>query len=176
MGRIPEEKIQEIKDRIDIVEVVSNYLPLKRSGVNNQGLCPFHQEKTPSFNVNSARQIFHCFGCGAGGNVFSFLMRMEGLSFPDAVKRLGEKAGVEVEEEEVSPGEIRRRESRERLARINEVAGRFYHRLLLEDEAGAPGRRYLRQRGYAGETVRAFQLGFAPEGWESLARCRDAAR
>jgi len=170
MGRIPEEKIQEIKDRIDIVEVVSSYLPLKRSGVNNQGLCPFHQEKSPSFNVNSARQIFHCFGCGVGGNVFSFLMRMEGLSFPDAVKRLGEKVGVEVEEEEVSPAEIHRRESRERLARINDVAGRFYHQLLLEDEAGAPGRRYLRQRGYAGETVRAFQLGFTPEGWESLAK------
>ena len=170
MGRIPEEKIQEIKDRIDIVEVVSSYLPLKRSGVNNQGLCPFHQEKSPSFNVNSARKIFHCFVCGVGGNVFSFLMRMEGLSFPDAVKRLGEKVGVEVAEEEVSPAEIHRRESRERLARINEVAGQFYHQLLLEDEAGAHGRRYLRQRGYAGETVRAFQVGFAPEGWETLSK------
>jgi DNA primase len=168
MGRIPEEKIQEIRDRIDIVEVVSGYLPLKRSGVNNQGLCPFHQEKSPSFNVNSARQIFHCFGCGVGGNVFSFLMRMEGLSFPDAVKRLGEKVGVEIEEEEVSPAEIRHRESRERLARINAEAGQFYHQLLLEDEAGGSGRRYLRQRGYEGETVRAFQLGFAPEGWETL--------
>jgi DNA primase len=170
MGRIPEEKIQEIKDRIDIVEVVSSYLPLKRSGVNNQGLCPFHQEKSPSFNVNSARQIFHCFGCGVGGNVFSFLMRMEGLSFPDAVRRLGEKVGVEVEEEEVSPAEIHRREVRERLARINAVAGEFYHQLLLEDDAGVPGRRYLRKRGYEGETVRAFQVGFAPEGWETLAK------
>jgi DNA primase len=170
MGRIPEEKIQEIKDRVDIVEVVSSYLPLKRSGANNQGLCPFHQEKTPSFNVNSARQIFHCFGCGVGGNVFSFLMRMEGLSFPDAVKRLGEKVGIEVEEEEISPAEIRRREVRERLARINTEAGSFYHQLLLEGDAGAPGRRYLRQRGYEGETVRSFQLGFAPEGWETLAK------
>ena len=170
MGRIAEEKIQEIRDRVDIVEVVSGYLPLKRSGVNHQGLCPFHQEKTPSFNVNASRQIFHCFGCGVGGNVFSFLMRMEGLSFPDAVKRLGEKVGVEVEEEEVSPAEIRRREDRERLARINEVAGGFYHQLLLEDDAGAPARRYLRQRGYEGETVRTFQLGFAPEGWETLAK------
>ena len=169
MGRIAEEKIQEIRDRVDIVEVVSGYLPLKRSGVNHQGLCPFHQEKTPSFNVNSARQIFHCFGCGVGGNVFSFIMRMDGLSFPDAVRRLGEKVGIEVEEEEVSPAEVRRREARERLARINEVAGSFYHQLLLDDAAGAPGRRYLRQRGYEGETVRAFQLGFAPEGWETLA-------
>lgn len=169
MGRIAEEKIQEIRDRVDIVEVVSSYLPLKRSGTNHQGLCPFHQEKTPSFNVNSSRQIFHCFGCGVGGNVFTFIMRMDGLSFPDAVRRLGEKVGVEVEEEDVSPAEVRRREARERLARINEVAGSFYHQLLLEDEAGAPGRRYLRQRGYEGDTVRAFKLGFAPGGWETLA-------
>ena len=119
MGRIADEKIQEIRDRVDIVEVVSGYLPLKRSGVNYQGLCPFHQEKTPSFNVNASRQIFHCFGCGVGGNVFSFLMRMDGLSFPDAVRRIGEKVGIEVEEEEASPAEIRRREARERLARIN---------------------------------------------------------
>jgi len=169
MGRIAEEKIQEIRDRTDIVEVVSGYLPLKRSGVNHQGLCPFHQEKSPSFNVNASRQIFHCFGCGVGGNVFSFLMRMEGLSFPDAVRRLAEKVGIEVEEEDVSPAEVRRRETRERLARINAIAGTFYHQLLLEDQAGAAARRYLRQRGYEGETVREFQLGFAPDGWETLA-------
>jgi DNA primase len=163
MGRIADDKIEEIRDRIDIVEVISGYLPLKRSGVNHQGLCPFHQEKSPSFNVNSARQIFHCFGCGVGGNVFSFLMRMEGLSFPDAVRRLGETVGIEVEEEAISPAEVRRREERERLLLINEVAGAFYHQILLEDDLGVSGRRYLRQRGYEGETVRAFQLGFAPE-------------
>jgi DNA primase len=170
MGRIADEKIDEIRERTDIVEVVSSYLPLKHSGVNHQGLCPFHQEKSPSFNVNSARQIFHCFGCGVGGNVFSFLMRMEGLSFPDAVRRLGEKVGVEVEEEAVSPEEVRRRDERERILRINEVAGEFYQQLLLTEEEGAPGRRYLRQRGYESETVRTFQLGFAPGGWESLAK------
>ena len=170
MGRIADEKIDEIRERTDIVEVVSSYLTLKRSGVNHQGLCPFHQEKSPSFNVNSARQIFHCFGCGVGGNVFSFLMRMEGLSFPDAVRRLGEKVGVEVEEEAVSPEELRCRDERERILRINEVAGEFYQQLLLTDEEGAPGRRYLRQRGYESEIVRTFQLGFAPGGWESLAK------
>ncbi len=169
MGRISEDKIQEIRDRSDIVEVVSGYLPLKRSGVNHQGLCPFHQEKTPSFNVNSARQIFHCFGCGVGGNVFSFLMRMDGLSFPDAVRQLGEKVGIEVEEEAITPAELRRREARERMLLINEAAGNFYQQILLEDEAGAIGRRYLRQRGYESETVRAFQLGYASEGWETLA-------
>ena len=170
MGRIADDKIEEIRDRTDIVEVVSSYLPLQRSGVNHQGLCPFHQEKSPSFNVNSARQIFHCFGCGVGGNVFSFLMRMEGLSFPDAVRRLGEKVGIEVEEEAISPTEVRRREERERLLRINEAAGAFYHQVLVEDEPGVSGRRYLRQRGYEGETVRAFQLGFAPESRGVLER------
>jgi len=168
MGRIEEEKIDEIRNRCDIVEVVSSYLPLKHSGVNHQGLCPFHQEKSPSFNVNSARQIFHCFGCGVGGNVFSFLMRMEGLSFPEAVRRLGDKVGVEVEEEAVSADEIRRREERERLLQINEVAGAFYHQALLSGDAGVYGRHYLRQRGYEGETVRAFQLGFAPEARGAL--------
>src|SRR6056297_3899321 len=99
MSIIAEETIQDIRQRVDIVEVVGSYLPLKRSGANHLGLCPFHQEKTPSFNVNEPRQIFHCFGCGVGGDVFSFLMRMEGLSFPEAVRRLGERVGIEIEEE-----------------------------------------------------------------------------
>jgi DNA primase len=169
MGRISEETIQEIRNRTDIVEVVSGYLPLKRSGGNHLGLCPFHQEKSPSFNVNEPRQIFHCFGCGVGGNVFSFLMRMEGLSFPEAVKRLGERVGIEVEETPDSPAETQRRELNEQLLKINEAACAFYHRVLLDEPAGAPGRRYLRQRGYDGETVRSFRLGFAPGRWEALA-------
>jgi DNA primase len=168
-GRIAEEKIQEIRERCDIVEVVSSYLPLKRAGANHQGLCPFHSEKSPSFNVNSTRQIFHCFGCGVGGNVFSFLMRMEGLSFPEAVRRLGERVGVEVEEEAPTPEEERRREEAERLVRINEVACDFYHQILLEAPEGAAGRRYLKERGYGGETAREFRLGYAPERWEALA-------
>jgi DNA primase len=169
-GRIEEAKIQEIRERIDIVDVVSSYLPLKRSGANHLGLCPFHGEKTPSFNVNAPRQIFHCFGCGVGGNVFSFLMRMEGLSFPEAVRRLGERVGVEVEEEALSPAEEKSREEAERLVRINEVAGEYYHRILLEEAEGAPGRRYLRERGYDGDTARQFRLGYAPERWDALAK------
>ena len=169
-GRIPEEIIQEIRERTDIVEVVSGYLPLKRSGANHQGLCPFHGEKTPSFNVNSTRQIFHCFGCGVGGNVFAFLMQIEGLSFPEAVRRLGERAGVEVPEEAPSPTEQRRREEQERLVRINEVACDFYHRVLLEAPEGATARSYLRQRGYDGEVARRFRLGFAPDSWDALAK------
>ena len=168
--QIPEEIIQEIRDRTDIVEVVSSYLPLKRSGANNQGLCPFHSEKSPSFNVNSTRQIFHCFGCGVGGNVFTFLMRMEGLAFPESVRRLGEKAGVEVPDEQMTPAEEQRRQERERLARVNEVAADFYHQLLLDGEDAAPARRYLRQRGFDAEAVRFFRLGYAPEQWDGLAK------
>jgi DNA primase len=115
------------------------------------------------------RQIFHCFGCGVGGNVFSFLMRMEGLSFPEAVRRLGERVCVEVEEEALTPDEERRREENERLVRINEVTCDFYHHILLEAPEGAPGRRYLKERGYGGETAREFRLGYAPERWEALA-------
>ena len=168
-GRIGEDKVQEIRERIDIVELVSSYLPLKRSGANHLGLCPFHSEKTPSFNVNAPRQIFHCFGCGGGGDAFSFVMRMEGLSFPEALRRLAERAGVEIEEEQLTPAEEQQRQDRERLLRVSEVAAAFYHQQLLEDPQGAEGRRYLRQRGYEGETVREFGLGYAPDSWQALA-------
>ncbi len=168
-GRISEETIREIRERADIVEVVASYLPLKRSGGNHQGLCPFHSEKTPSFNVNAPRQIFHCFGCGVGGDVFSFLMRMEGLAFPEAVRRVAERVGIEIAEETVSPEEERRRKEREDLLRINEVACAYYHQVLLEAPEAAAARRYLRERGYDGETARTFRLGFAPGRWEALA-------
>jgi DNA primase len=165
---IAEEKILEIRERLDIVAVVSSYLPLKRSGANHQGLCPFHGEKTPSFNVNATRQIFHCFGCGVGGNVFSFVMRMEGLSFPETVRRLGAQAGVVIEEDAPSPDELRRRETAEQLLKVNEAACEFYHRYLLEDAEGEVARRYLRGRGYGQETARRFRLGYAPAQWQSL--------
>jgi DNA primase len=165
---IPEEKILEIRERLDIVAVVSSYLPLKRSGANHQGLCPFHGEKTPSFNVNATRQIFHCFGCGVGGNVFSFVMRMEGLSFPEAARRLGSQVGITIEEDAPSPAELRRRETAEQLLRVNEAACEFYHRYLLEDAQGEVARRYLQGRGYGQETARRFRLGYAPAQWRAL--------
>ncbi|HKI50482.1 MAG TPA: DNA primase [Geothermobacteraceae bacterium] len=169
MGRIDEDKILQIRERVDIVEVVSRYLPLKRSGANNQGLCPFHGEKTPSFNVNSTRQIFHCFGCGVGGNVFNFLMRMEGLSFPEAVRRLGEQVGIEIEEEQLSPEEEERRRELDRLRRINEVAAEFYQSVLLNEPEGEAARNYLKRRGFDRELASQFLLGYAPDRWEALA-------
>jgi len=169
MGRIDEDKILQIRERIDIVEVVSRYLPLKRSGANNQGLCPFHGEKTPSFNVNSTRQIFHCFGCGVGGNVFNFLMRMEGLSFPEAVRRLGEQVGIEIEEEQLSPEEEERRRELDRMRRINEVAAEYYQSVLLNEAEGEIARKYLKRRGFDRELASQFLLGYAPDRWEALA-------
>ena len=169
-GRIGEDKVEQIRARADIVEVISSYVNLKRAGRNHVGLCPFHAEKTPSFNVNADRQIYHCFGCEVGGDVFAFLMNMEGLSFPEAVRRLGERYGIEVEEETVTPEEEQRREERERLLRVTEVACEFYHRLLVEDPSGKPARSYLRQRGFDGELARQFQLGWAPATWEALAK------
>jgi DNA primase len=104
-GHIPEDKIREVLERADIQEVVSSYVTLRRSGANWQGLCPFHAEKTPSFNVNPPRQFYHCFGCGVGGDVISFVQRIEGLSFPEAVRRLAERYGIEITEEAPTPSQ-----------------------------------------------------------------------
>ena len=146
-GLIADETIERIRERVDIVELISSYLPLKRSGGNYQGLCPFHGEKTPSFNVNPARQIFHCFGCGVGGKSVSFVMKMEGLSFPEAVRRLGSRVGIIVEEEAPTAEQSQRREQIARLLRVTEAAATAYERVLLKETAGKPGRNYLKERG-----------------------------
>jgi len=170
-GLIADETIERIRERVDIVELISSYLPLKRSGGNYQGLCPFHGEKSPSFNVNPARQIFHCFGCGVGGNSVSFVMKMEGLSFPEAVRRLGSRVGIIVEEEAPSAEQTQRREQSVRLLRIMEAAATAYERVLLKEPAGLAGRNYLKERGYDSETAKLFHLGFAPE--ESTFLCKE---
>jgi len=168
-GRIGDDTLETIRERTDIVTLVSSYLSLKRSGVNHFGLCPFHNEKSPSFNVNEARQTYHCFGCGEGGDVFAFLMKMEGLTFPEAARRLAEQAGLEIAEEQADPQAEQRRREKERLWRINAVARDYYQQVLLRNPEGKPGRDYLKRRGYDGDTARAFDLGYAPSGWEGLA-------
>lgn len=167
---ISDEKIQEVRDSADIVEVISSYLTLKKAGANFQGLCPFHSEKTPSFNVNPARQTFHCFGCGVGGDVFGFLMRMDGLSFPEAIVELGEKLGIDVEQRKISPAEEKRQREREVFCRINEVAAEFFHEILMVKSEGAVALAYLQRRGYSRETAGKYQIGFAPSGWTDLVR------
>jgi DNA primase len=155
---------EAIRDRIDLVELVSDYVRLERAGRNFKGLCPFHTEKTPSFHVSPALNRFHCFGCGASGDVFTFLMRIEGLSFREAMRRLAERAGIELREEPLpqeSPDE------RDRLRKLVYAANFFYRQCLRR----APhAQQYLAQRGLTPETIVAFELGYAPDGWEHLLR------
>lgn len=167
-AQIADTKIDEVRERTDIVELVGRYVSLKRSGANHMGLCPFHSEKTPSFSVNAARQFCHCFGCGEGGDVFSFLMKIEGLSFPDAVRRLAEQAGVELQERELTPDEERHQQQRSRLYAINEAAADYFQQQLLEQPGGEPGRRYLRERGYGRKDAEEYRLGYALDSWDGL--------
>ncbi|MDD2335894.1 MAG: CHC2 zinc finger domain-containing protein, partial [Geobacteraceae bacterium] len=156
---IPDEIIREIRERAGILEVISDYVALKKSGVNYLGLCPFHSEKTPSFNVNTAKGIYHCFGCGVGGDAISFIMRMEGLSFPEAVKFLARRIGVVIPERPLLAAEKRLRDEREVLYEVHEIAGKFYADLLQDGTSGAACRHYLENRGVDLETILAYDLG-----------------
>ncbi|NLT95278.1 MAG: hypothetical protein GXW85_07025 [Clostridia bacterium] len=167
-GFIPQEVIDEIAASADIVDIIRNYVPLKKAGRNFQGLCPFHHEKTPSFIVSPEKQIFHCFGCGVGGNVFSFIMQADGLSFPEAVQKIAQMVGVTIPENETSEEERRLRAKRERWYRINEAAAQFYHNILLKTKWGNNALAYLKKRGIDDATIHKFQLGLAPPDWSSL--------
>ena len=161
----PENFITELTERNDIVEVVSSYVRLsKRSGANLFGLCPFHSEKTPSFSVSPDKQIYHCFGCGKGGGVINFIMEVENLSFPDAVRFLARRAGMEVPEEDGDREAARRRQ---RLLALNRDAARFYYQLLRQPE-GAAVRAYLEKRKILPATAVKFGMGASPDSWDAL--------
>ena len=166
MGRIPEGTIQDIRSRVDIVGLIGRYVELRRAGRNWKGLCPFHSEKTPSFNVNPDRQIFHCFGCHEGGDVIGFLMKHDGLSFPEAVRNLAAECGIEVEE--ASWGDQRERGLREKLLAANELAQALY-RECLEAEEGQTARDYLKGRGFDDEVIARYAIGYAPDRWDAVA-------
>ena len=161
---IPERFIDDLVARSDIVDVVSDYLPLTKKGGSYWGLCPFHGEKTSSFHVVSDRQSYHCFGCGKGGGVISFVMELEHLPFIEAVRVLSKRAGMEFPEEE-NQGQFRK--VRERLLAANKDVARFFHRKLYEDE-GLSALRYLNERKLSKQTITRFGLGFAPDGWDHL--------
>ncbi|GAB4488948.1 MAG: DNA primase [Thermodesulfovibrionales bacterium] len=156
--------LEEIKSRIDIVDLVSGYVSLKKAGQNWKGLCPFHTEKTPSFTVNPARQIFHCFGCSTGGDAISFVMKAEGISFVEALKMLAEKAGVPLKLVKADPRTLQREEQ---VRNVLQSAAAFFGTQL---KASAAARGYLEKRGVSAESVSAFRLGFAPAGWSNLIR------
>ncbi|BAS28310.1 DNA primase [Limnochorda pilosa] len=156
-----QEAVEEIRRRADIVEVIADHVELRRQGRNLIGLCPFHQERTPSFSVSSEGQFFHCFGCGAGGDVFRFLMMREGIDFPEAVRRLARRVGVPEEDLAPSADARRRAAERARLVALNDLALRYF-RVQLAGPAGNRARAYLERRGMASEVVERFGLGYAP--------------
>jgi DNA primase len=167
---IPEDIIETIRNAADIVDVVSESVQLKKTGHHFMGLCPFHSEKTPSFSVNPSRAIFHCFGCGIGGNVFSFVMKRDGMSFPEAVRTLAGKYGISIPERERSPESRREESEREALYSVNRLAMDYFSSVLLRSEQGLIAREYLKERGMTLSIAQEFNLGFVPDGWDNLCR------
>jgi DNA primase len=163
--KIPDDKIQEVRESTDIIEVVSQYVTLKKRGKSFMGLCPFHTEKTPSFSVDPVRGFYHCFGCGAGGNVFTFMMQMEKVSFPEAVRSLAEKAGIVLPEREKESGVSKETEI---LYRANRFAADFFQECLNNTKAGRKALDYLSERGFNHETLKLFEIGYAPQRWDGL--------
>jgi DNA primase len=162
----PGDAVREVKDRLDIVEVIGGYVRLQRAGRDYKGLCPFHSEKTPSFTVSAEKQVWFCFGCNEGGDMLSFVQKAEAVEFPQALQMLAEKAGVELEEHSGGSGR-RRAQERQRAKEVNAQAAQYFHHILLNHRAGTRGLRYLEKRGIEAETITAFQVGFAPAGTRS---------
>ncbi len=158
--------VEEVKAKSDIVSVISEYVALKKAGRGYIGLCPFHQEKTPSFNVDPDKQFFYCFGCGTGGNVFTFLMKKNGLSFPEALKLLADRAGVRLPESRA--GSSRQRKLKQKLEAALAFAATKYTE-QLNSQRGEFARNYLEKRGFSKQTIEKFQLGFAPDEWDFMA-------
>ena len=168
MGTIPTHVIEQVAAANDIVEVISSYFPLKRAGANYRALCPFHQEKTPSFHVSPARQSFHCFGCGVGGSVFRFVMDYEHVDFPTSVRRLAARVGIPViEERSLSSEEDRQHEARRTLLKLHAEAAEWFQENLLKRDFAQPARDYLKRRGLTIEVAKSWRLGLAPESWDA---------
>lgn len=176
MAGIPEDKVQEVRDRVDIVDLVGRYVELRRAGRNFKGLCPFHQERSPSFNVNPERKGYKCFGCGAGGDALRFVMEIEGHSFPEAIRKLADLYGVSLPEDaHTRTGRNRARENeKDEAYALMTAATELYETMLTRAPEGEAGRAYLARREITAETARTFRLGYAPApseaGWDRLAR------
>jgi len=161
----------EVKSKLAVVDVIGESVTLKKAGTTYKGLCPFHGEKTPSFVVTPGRETWHCFGCGRGGDIFSFVMERDGLTFPEALRTLAGKAGVEIDER------TKREDARRaRLRSVLDTAIAFYHAVLTGSKAGEPALAYLKGRGFTDQTIETYQLGWAPAGWDHMARQLQAKR
>src|SRR3712207_4351109 len=163
---IVDEDIARVREQTDLVAVASEHVALKRAGRQWQGLCPFHAEKTPSFYVNAELGVYHCWGCQAGGDAITFVREVEHLDFVEAVERLAGKAGIQLRYDQAAEGKDRQRRSR--LIEAMERAVDWYHERLLSAPDASAARGYLRSRGYDGDTVRQFKLGWAPDEWHAL--------
>src|SRR3954467_2771509 len=161
----------EVKSKLSVVDVVGDTVSLKKAGTTYKGLCPFHGEKTPSFVVTPVRDSWHCFGCGLGGDIFSFVMQRDGATFPEALRTLAAKAGVEIDER------TKREDARRaRLRQVMDTTIAFYHAVLTSSKTGKPALDYLKGRGFTAATIEAHQLGWAPGGWDVMARQLQAKR
>jgi len=176
MTFISEEKINEVKARVDMVGVISKRVELKRTGHTFKGLCPFHNERTPSFHVNPERGFYHCFGCQASGDVFKFIVETEHLQFTDVIKQLAQQVGVELKEEAEPEQQRRTRERREYLFRVNDYIAEYFKFVLWNEKSAQEARHYVEQRGLTQETAQAFALGFSPKNVEELLRYLDAKK
>lgn len=154
-------QVQDVKDKVDIVDLVNQYVPLKRSGTNFKGLCPFHKERSPSFMVHPERQSFKCFGCSEGGDAITFLQKIEGLTFPEALQMLADRVGIELKKQTLA--EQHEKDEKSQLYRLNAAVAAFFHHTLTKSEAGAPARTYLSGRKVAPTTIETFQIGYAPQ-------------
>lgn len=167
-SRYRDDLVDRVRESNDILSVVSEYVQLKKVGGRYVGLCPFHTERTPSFTVSPDKQLFYCFGCHVGGNVFTFIMKLEGLTFREAVRRLGERAGIDVSSSPETPGEREAREKRERTYRLNELAMKYYRKVLEKSQAAAVAREYLASRSVGPEAQETFGIGYAPPASNGL--------
>ena len=165
---IPDSVIDEVRDHTDIVEVVSQFVTLKKVGKNFKGLCPFHSEKTPSFTVSPEKRIYHCFGCGAGGNVFKFVIETQNISFIDAVRQFADSAGISIPQPNADNLNNPLYKEREALKKANELAANYYHSLFHDSEAGLAARNYLKERYFTGEILDKYGIGWASPGWRGL--------
>jgi DNA primase len=168
MPRIPQEIIEQVAAANDIVEVIGGYFPLKRMGGTFKAICPFHTERTPSFTVNPHRQIFKCFGCGAGGSVFRFVMDFEHVEFLAAVRKLADKAGIKIPEAEMSSEDLARVDLRRRLLSMHADAAEYFHMQLMRGNSADAARDYMKGRGLSAEVARSWKIGFAPDSWDGL--------
>jgi len=159
---------EEVKKAADIVEVIGQYVELKKRGQNYVGLCPFHSERSPSFTVNQNKQIYHCFGCGKGGDVFTFWMEYHNLDFPQSLKDLAERYNIQLPQKRDLYADRKKKELKEQLFKINDLAGRYFHNILLKSADGKPGRDYFSRRHISQETISNFRLGYAVKRWDGL--------